>query len=150
MLAARREGLKRYGVTGQEVDVALNNLQPWRGSDDNARAAVAYLNQWGKALKDQAAEEAQRATEAAMTAETILTPEQRGQLQAVVKASGALSSEERYALWGYMFNHPTPMATNNLSADQAADLLDTFSAMNPDERAQCLTEARTKFMVAAS
>ncbi|UQN06796.1 hypothetical protein [Deinococcus sp. QL22] len=150
-LAARREGLKRYGVTGQEVDVALNNLQPWRESDDNALAAVAYLDQWGKTLKDQAAEDAQQATEvAALNAETMLTPEQRGQLQAVAKASGAATSEQRYALWGYMSNNPTPIATNNLTAEQATYLLDTFSAMNPDERAQCLTEASTKFKVAAA
>ncbi|THF70468.1 phage recombination protein Bet [Deinococcus sp. Arct2-2] len=120
----------------------------WRTDDDQAdslRFDLIHLSEGGELNAVWYGEEA-----ALMTAEAMLTPEQRGQLQAVAKASGAVSSVERYALWGYMFNHATPIATNNLTEAQAVSLLDSFSAMNPDERAQCLTEARAKFKVAAS
>lgn len=57
---------------------------------------------------------------------------------AVAKASCATPSVERYS----MLNHPTLITTNTLIEAQAVSLLESFRAMNPDERAQCLGEAR--------
>ncbi|UQN06322.1 phage recombination protein Bet [Deinococcus sp. QL22] len=125
---------------------AIEKAHAWRTDLDAARLCYDQLKALGMELHNG---KAQPTEPTPMPAEAMLTPEQRGQLQAVAKASDAASSEQRYALWAYMINSPTPIATNNLTAEQAAYLLDTFSAMNPDERAQCLTEACAKFKVAA-
>ncbi|UQN05499.1 phage recombination protein Bet [Deinococcus sp. QL22] len=145
-----RQMWKECKTKGLEDSLAPLGLRypNWRTDDDQAdslRFDLIHLSEGGELDAVWYGDAA-----APMPAETMLTAEQRGQLQAVAKATGALSSQDRYALWAYMVNSPTPVATNNLTAEQAAYLLDTFSAMNPDERAQCLTEARAKFKVAVS
>ncbi|MFB9991260.1 phage recombination protein Bet [Deinococcus oregonensis] len=122
----------------------------WRTDDDQAdslRFDLIHLSEGGELNAVWYGEEA-----APMPAEVMLTPEQRGQLHAVANATGATRSEDRYALWAYMLPTPstTPIATNNLTEEQAAYLLGKFIGLNPDERAQCLDEARGKYKVAVS
>lgn len=50
-LGNRRNALKTYGVTEEQVSEELAKLAPWYASDENAENAVAALTNWGMRLK---------------------------------------------------------------------------------------------------
>ncbi|MCP2015644.1 phage recombination protein Bet [Deinococcus sp. HSC-46F16] len=149
-LAARREALKKYGVTGEQVDARLTELAPWRESDENAEAAMRNLEDWGAALKAQREQAAQQPQEAAPVqtaeAEVLASSAQRQALAQCAARTGATTSDDRAVLWGYLTSSDRPVGTKDLTDEQAQGLLDMFSGWDNHEAAAVFVEAQKKIL----
>ncbi|WP_412027879.1 hypothetical protein [Deinococcus yunweiensis] len=148
----------RKVAPAQDVQGVLN-LYDWRTDLGAANAVYEDLKALGtKHAPKKAAPAQQEVQDAVFTPDPApatsgmpakASAEQIGQLQAAAKGMGADTSEKRAALWGWMLQHDAPIPTATLNGDEAEHALKYLGKNNPEQRAQCLVEALTKFPLPA-